>query len=353
MRIALIGPPQSGKTSLLGALSGKLPDPAHVGLEHMEILPIDDLRLTHLRDHFHPKKFTPIPLEVVDFPGFSTESEASRVEMTKHLPSLRLCDLFVAVLRSFESDSVPPYRGRIDPIADLAEIRDELLFCDLEQVARRIEKLDVSSKKPTKTQAQEKRELELMRRIRETLEEEKPVSVAVRSRDDEQLTRSFGFLTEKPMTKVLNVGESEIGPDEHTPSGLEDALITSAEIEAELARLQDDERAPFMEEMGVVEPIQNKLVRPATQAAGMISFFTVGDDEVKAWPLRDGDDALTAAGKIHSDIARGFIRAETTAYEDFLEAGDFKAAQAAGKLRLEGKAYRVQDGDIINFRFNV
>jgi GTP-binding protein YchF len=272
----------------------------------------------------------------------------------KAMSSVRKCDGIVMVVRSFESDSVAAYRDRIRPQADIDELHSELIFADLEQVTNRIEKLEKSVQKPTKTRDQEMRELAMMRRVHAALEKEAPVSSEITNEEERGIAASFGFLTLKPVVVVVNVGEKDIAkpaPFQHPHT--QGTIALAAEIEAEMAQLETADRAAFLADLGLSEPAGIRLIQTCYDAVGLISFLTCGPDEVRAWTIRKGDTAVEAAAKIHSDIARGFIRAETVAFSDLKANTDMKGAKNANKVRLEAKGYPVQDGDIINFRFNV
>lgn len=354
MKFALVGPPQSGKSTLFCAITGQAPDPAYGGVERRAVVKVPDARLDFLAGIYKPRKYTEATLEFLDIPGISLEDAHGQAEFRRCMADLRTCDGLVAVVRAFKSDAVVAYRNRVDPKADLDELHAELLFADLEQVTNRIDKLEKQSGKPSKTQEADKRELALMQRIRTLLESEKPVSDAVHNDEESKIVSSFGFLTQKPLMVVVNVAEADLAkppPFEHATARATIAL--SAEIEAEIAQLSAEDRPAFMADLGLGEPARNRLIRTCYEAVGLISFLTAGEEEVRAWTIRRGMSAVEAAGKIHSDIARGFIRAETVAFADLKAGGDMKGAKAAGKVRLEGKTYIVQDGDVILFRFGV
>lgn len=353
MRIAFIGPLQSGKSTLFRAVTGQPAAGHHTG-EQLAVVKVPDSRLDWLAERYHPKKYTEATIECLDVPGFSQETAASQAEFRKSLPSIRKCDALVAVVRSFENPSVPPYRNRVDARADLDELVSELIFCDLEAVTTRVDRLEKSLKKPTKTHEQEKKEMELMQRLQAALESEKPVATAIHSDEERKLLAGFQFLTELPLIAVINVDESQAAAP--APFGFAPARATlslCAETEEQIGQLEPADRKVFLEDLGVKESARDRLIRTCYDTVGLISFLTAGEDEVRAWPILKGTMAVDAAGKIHSDLARGFIRAETVGWDDLLVAGDMKAAKAAGKIRLEGKTYVVQDGDVINIRFSV
>jgi hypothetical protein len=257
------------------------------------------------------------------------------------------------VLRGFEDATVPAYRGRVDPAADAGELLDEMLFADLEQVTNRLEKLEAALRKPTGHHEEEKRELALMSHLREALESERAISEAVSSEAEEKLIRSFAFLSQKPVLAVVNCGEGELSETAPEMPGGVPCMRLSAKIEEEIAELAEADRAEFLADLGVEAAARDVLIRACYDQLHLVTFMTYASDECRAWAVPSGTDAVTAAGEIHTDIARGFIRAETVAFDDLKAAGDLKAAKAAGKVRLEGKNYVVCDGDVITFRFNV
>ena len=354
MKLALIGPPQSGKSSLFAAITGQTPDPAKVGQEQLAVVHVPDPRVQWLTEHYKPKKVTEAAIEFLDVPGFSQESPQQQAEFRRHVSDLRNCDGFLAVVRSFDNPAVPAYRNRLDPVADIEELRSEFLFADLEVATKRIEKLEKDSTKPTATQDQDKRQLALLLEIRATLEEEKPIDGVAQNDDDRKLLSSFAFLSLKPVVVVVNVDESAAGAPLDLAFEQARAVVRCcASVEQEIAQLDADDRQAFLDDLGVAEPARDRIIRACYDALGLISFLTYGSDECRAWTIVRGASAVEAASKIHSDIARGFIRAETVAFDDLKETGDMKAAKAAGKIRLEGKTYPVADGDCITFRFSV
>ncbi len=354
MKIAFVGPPQSGKTTLFRAVTGLFEDPTHGMGEHVAVVKVPDPRLDFLAALYKPKKYTPATIEVVDVPGFSQVTAQQQAEFRRHIPSLKLCDGLVAVVRAFDNPLVPAYRDRVDPKADLEELHAELIFADLETVANRIERLEKALTKPTKTHDQEKRELAVLQRCRDALENEKPLSDVVTTDEEQKLVRGFRFLTQMPLVVVVNVSDRDAAAPALFGYPHASAMVgLCANTEAEIAQLDPGDRQAFLDDLGVKEPAKDRLVRACYDALGLISFLTYGEDEVRAWSIRRGTVAVDAAGEIHSDLARGFIRAETVAFEDLKAAGDMKAAKAAGKVRLEGKTYVVQDGDCILIKFNV
>lgn len=356
MKAAFLGLSQSGKSTLLAAVSGK--DPAPAGLmETVEVMvPVPDARLEWLTAHYQPKKTVYATIDCLDLPGLSFLDDHSRAAARKLLNSARTADMFVLVVRAFDNPSVPAYRNRVDPVRDLQELQTEMLLTDLELITTRIERLEKQVHKPSKTQARDKMELALQQKLQAAVENEKPIrSVLPNLQTPElEIVHALNFLTLKPMMIVLNVSESHLAAP---PAISVDAAIPvvslCARLEYELSKLDAASRAEFMKDIGLTESAAGRFVQAAYKTLGLISFLTVGKDECRAWPIPAGTHALDAAGKIHSDIKRGFIRAETMSYADLVALGDEKAVKAAGKMRLEGKNYIVQDGDVISFRFNV
>jgi len=356
LKVALLGLLQSGKSTIFSAVSGKAIPP--IGSTSIEeaIVRVPDERLDWLREYYKPKKTTRATIDCLDLPGFNFTDEHGRAAARRLINQIRTVELLVLVVRAFENPTVPPYRNTVDLARDLAELKTELLLADFELVATRIEKLEKQVNKPTKTQTHDKAELALQKKLQETIESESPISTAIETDAERQMIRSLGFLTLKPMAVAVNVGEEQFG-NKLDFSGTIDSSVPvvkiCAKLEHELAQLDFESRAEFMAEMGIGESAASKFVKSCYSALGLISFLTVGSDEVRAWPIRQGTIALDAAGKVHTDIKRGFIRAETFAFDSLKEYGNEKALKAAGKIRPEGKEYVVQDGDVINFRFNV
>ncbi len=355
MRVALVGPPQSGKSTLFAAIAeagGSDVDISRPDQPHLAVVKVPDERLDWLAEHFQAKKVTPAELEFLDLPGFDLRDEATRHHARAHWPAMRQSDMILLVLRSFANDAVGTYRNRIDPAADVEELLAEMLFADFDQVSTRIEKLQAALKKPTGQHAEQVRELELMKRLAEALEADKPIAEAAKADSEDKLIRSFAFLSQKSILTVANCSEDDLNQPAKVPSPLA-CISLSAKIEEEIAQLPAGERGEFLADLGLDSTASDRLVRACYQHLNLVSFFTFKSQECRAWSVPAGTDAVTAAGQIHTDMARGFIRAETVAFEDLSAAGDMKAAKAAGKIRLEGKTYIVQDGDVVTFRFNV
>ncbi|HUU59727.1 MAG TPA: DUF933 domain-containing protein [Phycisphaerae bacterium] len=356
MRVALIGMPQSGKSTVFAAAAeagGSHVDLDRPDIPHLAVVKVPDERLAWLAEKYQAKKVTSAELEFLDLPGFDFSDPAGRARAGTHVPEMRQSDMLVLVIRAFAETGVPEYRGRVDPAADVRELLTELLLADLEQVSNRVEKLQAAVRKPTAQKDEQLRELELMKRLAETLETEKPIAEAIHTDAEGKRVRNFGFLSQKPLLAVLNCSEDALGePAPETLNALP-VLRCSAKIEEEMARLAPEDRTEFLRDLGLEAPARDRLIRACYERLNLVSFLTTVSNECRAWCVPAGTDAVTAAGTIHTDMARGFIRAETVAFEDLRAAGDMKSARAAGKVRLEGKTYVVQDGDVIQFRFNV
>ncbi len=356
MKVALLGLMQSGKSTILSAVSGKKIPPIGSTAIEEAIVPVPDERLDWLRDYYKPKKTTYATVDCLDLPGFNFADEHGRAAARRLISQIRTVELLVLVVRSFENPAVPPYRNKVNPAGDLVELRTELLLADLEMVTTRIEKLEKQVHKPTKTQAHDKAELALQKKLQQVIESEKPIRSAVDNDSEHEMIKSLGFLTLKPMAVAVNIGEGQLDNKFDFSGEIENSvpvITICAKLEHELAQLDDESRVEFMADLGITESAASKFVKSCYSALGLISFLTVVSGELRAWPIKQGTAALDAAGKVHTDIKRGFIRAETFAFDDLKALGDEKALKAAGKVRLEGKEYVVQDGDIINFRFNV
>lgn len=356
MKVALVGLLQSGKSTLLSAISGKEAAPTGATRIDEAIVPVPDERLDWLTPLYSPKRTVHATVDCLDLPGFSFTDDSERSAARRLITQVRTVDMFVMVVRAFENPLVPPYRGSVDPVRDIRELQTEFLLTDLELVMTRIEKLEQQIKKATKTLEKDKAELALVLKLQDVLEAEKPVGTAIETDEEMEIARALGFLTMKPITVVVNTGENDL-QEKYDFSGVVDESVPvvslCATLEQELTQLDEESEKEFMAELGITESAASRFVSSCYSALGLISFITICPDEMRAWPIRRGTSALEAAGKVHTDIKRGFIRAETMAYADLRELGDEKAMKAAGKIRLEGKTYIVQDGDIIYFRFNV
>jgi GTP-binding protein YchF len=357
MKIGLIGLPKSGKTTLFNLLTGASVSTARYdtgrGELHTGIARVPDPRVDRLSALFSPKKTTYATFEVVDLAGIA-KGERAGLE-TKEF---RNADALMHVVRAFPDAAL----GAPDPRRDIEDLETELILADLDVVERRLERLEASIKK-RRTDA-EVREQEILLRLKGALEGEQSLRAVELTADEAKVVRGFTFLSQKPIIHTINLDEKQVAEGERVVEtyGL-GALATrphtrvawvSAVIEAEVAQLAGDEQQVFLADLGLAEPAIRRLLSECYALLGLVSFFTVGDDEVRAWPITRGTRAQDAAGTVHSDIARGFIRAEVTAYDELVAAnGSFADVRARGQLRLEGKDYVVRDGEICHFRFNV
>ena len=352
MKVGILGYPHVGKTTLFAMLT-KLEKNVGTSSSAAETLvgvaKVNDPRLTILTGMFKPKKTIPATLDLVDLGGFGKKE------------ALRNVDVLAHVVRAFHDEAVPHASGEVDPARDIASMELELIISDLAWIEDRLAKIDKELKKMPKAGLEP--EKKLLTRFRTQLESERPLRELELQDDEVKLILGYGFLSLKPMLFVLNVSEDALAqPDHGTTMAQLDSyknkpntriLSLCAKIEAELAQLSRDDAAMFMTDLGLNESGLDRLAREAYGLLGRISFFTVGPDEVRAWPVRRGTLAKQAAGIIHSDIERGFIRAEVVHYDDFIQHESMAACKEKGVFRLEGKEYSVKEGDMINFRFNV
>ncbi len=363
MRIGIIGLDQSGKTTLFQALThaSAIDESAGRGKQgaNLSIVKVPDTRLDRLHELFSTAKKVQATIEYVDIGGLSKGSTQRQGFQEQFLANVRSVDAVVCVLRKFEEDLVPHPEGSIDVSRDLTIIEEEFLLSDLAILENRISKLEKDVKKLKDEGI--KRELAALQKCSQALEAETPLRALEYSEEEARLLRGFQFLTNKPILIVLNVGEDEISQESQLAteyaslaSGANRVVLSlSAKLESEIAQLPDDEREIFQEELGIKEPALNKMIRHSYDLLGLIPFFTAGEKEVRAWTIRKQTRAQNAAGEIHSDLERGFIRAEVVQFEQLSELTSFAKCKEKGVLRLEGKDYIVQDGDVITFRFNV
>jgi GTP-binding protein YchF len=337
MRAGLVGFAGSGKSTLFRLLTGATPDPAKVHTGQVGIATLSDPRLDFLAAMHKPKKITPATLELLDTPGLM---QGSHGDNPQRLALIRQGDALLIVLNGFSGG---------DPAKELAEFRDELLFADLGVVTNRAERLEADVKKPRPEREQMLKELDVVRRVRDTLERGESVSTLNLTDEEKKPMRSFGLLTDKPQVAILNAPQGAEVPQSLRALAPE-ALAIDAKLELELAEMSPDDRTAFMEELGVAEFGRDRIIRAAYDAVGIITFFTAGEPEVRGWNVERGGTAVDAAGKIHTDLARGFIRAEVTAFEDLKSAGSEREAKARNLQRLEGKGYIVKDGDVMYYR---
>ena len=360
MKIGLIGLNQTGKTTLFELLTGRDADAVASGKGSANIGAgvVPDERIDFLSALYKPKKTIYAKIELTDVAGFSVSNDSRNSGAAKFLNDVRPCDALVHVLRAFESGSVIHDLDSIDPARDLEAVETEMLFADLEVIEKRIGRIK-TGKKVTK---ENETEIELLERCFSWLEKGGSMRDMVLTEEERVAVRNYAFLTDKPRLAVVNMDDRqwETGafPNEETLRDLCSKLsipLTKlcVEMEFEISHLPDEDKAVFMDDMGIEQPGIAVLARAVYGLLGLISFLTVGEDEVRAWTIEDGTIAKKAAGKVHSDIERGFIRAEVVKYDSIKELGSMAKVREKGLFRLEGKEYVVIDGDIINFRFNV
>lgn len=363
MKIALAGLSFSGKTTLFDALSQHAVDsaahPARADHPNLAAVKIPDERVDWLTQLYASQKTVYATMDLLDLPGLVLGSEPGSAERPRIIAQLRQADAIVYCLRAFGSAAVPPPKGSVDPRRDFSDLRSEFLINDLDTVMRRMEKVEAALKKPLPKKEQDhyRHEEALLKKCQEALEAEQPLRPLLERPEDRALVSSFGFLTQKPAIVVLNIGEEDIANAQPLLDKFADTNLPTfaicAQAESDILQLPESERPPFLEALGLKEMQSRRLVRDVHKALDEIVFLTSGPDESRAWPIPRGSTAVEAAGAIHSDLARGFIRAEVIAYHDLHAAGSEKAVRAAGKFRLEGKDYIVQDGDILVIRFSV
>jgi ribosome-binding ATPase len=368
MKVGLIGLPEVGKTTLFNALTRQNAAIHTFGVQsselHLGTVPVPDARFDFAVRVCHPKKQTPATIDITDG-GARVQLDEARAAGgdkkekfgTDFFAGVRNMDVLVLVLRAFQSPSLPEPPGGIDPARDARKIAEELLIADLTIIEGRLERLDKNKLMKRSTPA-EAVEHQTLTKIKDHLESLEPVRTLELTEDEQRSVRSFAFVSGKPLILVANIGEEDLGGDPQSTAGLRawakenhlELVELCAKIEMEVSQMEPDEEREFLAAMGIEEPARDRLVRAAYAALGYISFFTVGEDEVRAWTIRKGTNAVGAAEKIHTDIARTFIRAETMPFDDFQSAGGWDEAKAAGKMRLEGKEYVVKDGDILHIR---
>jgi len=354
MKFGLVGLPASGKTSVFNAILGLS---RSVGT-YSEKAAVDratarlaDERLDQLAATVGSKKASCATVDLADVTALLTGSGTAREVDGEILHAVRQMDAYLVVLRAFEDAGVLHPLGSVDPARDLAEVETELVVADLGIVERRIERLEANIRKGAPTREADAQEAGVLRRCREALEAGGAVRDVALSAEEERRLHSFSFLTRRPFLVVFNTSEGALSD---APSELvgRPCVAVSAKIESELAELDESERAAFAESLSIKEPAAGRVLGAALSALGMGRFYTAGPREARAWLFREGETALDCAGKVHSDIARGFIACEVVRVEDVVAHGGYKAAKAAGCERVEGKEYRVRDGDVLTVRFS-
>lgn len=359
----IVGLPNVGKSTLFnaitkaGALAANYPfatiDP-NVG-----IVEVPDTRLNKLTEMVEPKKTIPTTFEFTDIAGIVKGASKGEGLGNKFLSHIREVDAICQVVRAFDDENVTHVSGRVNPLDDIEVINMELVLADLESVEKRLPRIEKMARQKDKTAEMEMR---ILSRIKEALENGDPVRSIDFNDEDQKYVNQAQLLTSKKMLYIANVGEDEIGDEdndkvkairEYAAKEDSEVIVISAKIEEEIATLDDEDRAMFLEDLGIEEPGLDVLIRTTYDLLGLSTYFTAGVQEVRAWTFRQGMTAPQCAGIIHTDFERGFIRAEVTSYDDYVEHGGEQGAKEAGKQRLEGKEYIMQDGDIVHFRFNV
>ncbi len=350
METAIVGLAGTGKTTIYNALTGQAAPTGDAAggrrQPYLSEVRVPDERLDRLAALYSPKKLTHA---AVLFKDLAFEHDAQGGIAPASLADVRKADAIAVVVRAFESDGVPLAFAGAAPLKELRKVMDALVFGDYEIAEKRVARLEKEAKRDS-------REYHVLQQIVSRLGAGKPLGAGFLSAEDQKIFAGFGFLTAKPMFVVVNLGEKAVAHEDllaEAPAMGVDVFPIRGDMEMEIAQLPPADQKDFLQDLGLSEPAKNRFLRHVYSTLHLMSFFTVGDDECKAWSIREGSTAVAAAGEIHSDLAKGFIRAEVADWKDVLECGDFSKAKKAGKVRLEGKEYVVKDGDVLLIRFNV
>lgn len=356
MRLGIIGLPLSGKTTLFNALTrGNAPTGVSSGkIEiHTAVVDVPDVRVDKLAEIFHPKKKVYAKVTYVDIAGLDASAGKAGISGTL-LNQLTQMDGFIHVIRCFEDENVPHIHTTIDPRRDLQAMDSDFILNDLIAVERKLERLAEESKKGGgREKGVLQAETAVFERMHKALSDEIPLRDVEISAEEEKAFSGYGFLSRKPVLIVLNLSENQPAPQIEYNHKHSLFVAMQAKLEADIAQLPPEDALVFLKEYNIAEPSLNRMIRLSYDLLGLQSFLTAGDDECRAWTVHRGATAPEAAGEIHTDLQKGFIRAEVVAYDDLMTYGGMAEAKAKGKVRLEGKEYIVQDGDVLNIRFNV
>lgn len=361
MKIGLVGLPMSGKTTIFNLATRSSAQTKDFFSKSDEVnagvIKVPDKRIDFLAKIFNPKKVTYATIEFIDIAGIVREEPGFSRQT---LSNIKLCDAIMAVIRLFKNDEIPHVKNVINPISDLEDIILELIFSDLEIIEKRLDKLEKEAKTTKKQETL--KELSILQKAKKALEENIMLNQIYFTHEEEISIRSYKFLTQKPFMVVANCSDEQIKDKEdvmlkqfidYCDKKKFPIVSISGKTEMEIANLSPEEEEAFLKEFGIEISGRTKLIQKAYEIMNYISFITVGEDEVRAWPIKLGTTAVKAAGVVHSDMERGFIKAEVISYKDFEEKKSLNAIKQAGLMRLEGKDYIVKDGDIIHFRFSV